>query len=107
MLKTLENLGLKHLDAEVYVYLAQHDPQKAKDIAEALETYKQQLYRSLKNLQLKRMVSVSQEHPLSFSAVAFDEVLDSFIKANRETAQNIERNKDQILSIWRSKITET
>jgi len=107
MLKTLQSLGLKRLDAEVYIYLVQNDPQKAEDIAEALETYKQQLYRSLKSLQLKGMISVSQEHPPSFSAVSFDRVLDSFIKANRETAQNIEQNKDQILSIWRSKIADT
>ncbi len=38
--KTLESLGLRRLDAEVYVYLAQSDPQEARDIAEALETYR-------------------------------------------------------------------
>jgi sugar-specific transcriptional regulator TrmB len=104
MLKTLENLGLKHLDAEVYVYLAQSNPQKARDIAEALETYKQQLYRSLRKLQRKGMVSASQERPARFSAVSFDKVLDLFIKNNREEAQRIEESKEQILSMWRSKI---
>lgn|SRR4030067_2103844 len=107
MLQTLENLGLKRLDAEVYVYLVQNDSQKAREIAEALEKFKRQLYRSLKSLQRKGMVSVNQEHPASFSAVSFDKVLDLFIKANRETAQSIEQNKDQILSFWRSKISET
>jgi sugar-specific transcriptional regulator TrmB len=106
MLKTLKSLGLKHLDAVVYVYLLQNDPQKARDIAEALETYKRQLYRSLKSLQRKGMVSASQEHPARFSAVSFDKVLDSFIISNRETAQYVEQNKEQILSFWRSKITE-
>jgi sugar-specific transcriptional regulator TrmB len=104
MLKTLESLGLKHLDAEVYVYLAQNEPQKAKAIAEALETYKRKLYRSLKTLQRKGMVSASQERPAHFSAVSFDKVLDLFIQANREEAQSIEENKEQILSMWRSKI---
>jgi sugar-specific transcriptional regulator TrmB len=28
MLKTLESLGLKRLDAEVYVYLVQNNPRK-------------------------------------------------------------------------------
>ena len=106
-LKTLESLGLKHLDAEVYVYLAQNDPQKARDITEALETYKRQLYRSLKNLQHKGMVSASQERPARFSAVSFDKVLNLFIKANMEEAQRVEENKEQILSMWRSKILET
>src|SRR3990170_6793334 len=104
MVKMLESLGLKHLDAEVYVYLAQNDPKKARDIAQALETYKRQLYRSLKNLQRKGMVSASQERPARFSAVSFDKVLDQFIKANREDAERIEENKEQILLTWRTEI---
>ena len=106
MLKTLESLGLKRLDAEVYVFLEERDPQKVRDIAEALEMYKRQLYRSLRSLQRIGMVSASQEHPARFSAVSFDKVLDSFIISNRETAQYVEQNKEQILSFWRSKITE-
>ena len=106
MVKTLESLGLKRLDAEVYVYLAQHDPQKARDIAEALETYKRQLYRSLRSLQHKGMISTSQEHPARFSAVSFDKVIDQFVKANREEAQHIEESREQILLMWRSKILE-
>ena len=104
MVKTLESFRLKRLDAEVYVYLAQKDPQKARDIAEALETYKRQLYRSLRSLQHKGMISASQEHPARFSAVAFDKVLDRLVEANREEAQRIEENKEQLLSMWRSKI---
>jgi sugar-specific transcriptional regulator TrmB len=104
MLKTLESLGLKRLDAEVYVYLAQNNPQKAKDLAEGLETYKRRLYRSLESLRRQGMVSASEERPALFSAVSFDKVLDQFIKTNREEAQHIEENKEQILSMWRSKI---
>jgi sugar-specific transcriptional regulator TrmB len=104
MLKTIQSLGLKQLDAAVYVYLAQNDPKKARDIAEALKTYKRQLYRTLNNLQRKGMVSANQERPALFSAIAFDKVLDQFIRANREEAQLIEINKKQIVSIWRSKV---
>jgi sugar-specific transcriptional regulator TrmB len=107
MLKMLESLGLKRLDAEVYVYLAQNDPQRAKDLAEALETYKRRLYRSLESLRRQGMVSASQERPALFSAVSFDKVLDQFIKANREEAQRIEENREQILQTWRSKVLET
>jgi sugar-specific transcriptional regulator TrmB len=104
MFKTLESLGLKHLDAEVYVYLAQNQPKKAREISEALETRKRQLYRSLRKLQCKEMVRASQERPARFSAISFDKVLDQFIEANREEAQRIEEDKEQILLMWRSKI---
>jgi sugar-specific transcriptional regulator TrmB len=106
MLKTLESLGLKRLDAEVYVYLVQNNPQKARDLAKALETYERQLYRSLRKLQRKGMVSASQERPTYFSAVSLDKVLDRFSEANREAAQFIEDNKEQIISMWHSKILE-
>ena len=106
MLKLLESLGLKHLDAEVYLYLVQNDPKKARDIAEALETYKRQLYRSLKSLQRKGMVGVSQDRPARFSAVSFDKVLDQFIKANRQEAQRIEQKKEQLLLTWQTEILE-
>ena len=105
MVKTLESLGLKRLDAEVYVYLAQHDPKKARDIAKASETYKRQLYRSLKSLQRKGMISASQERPARFSAVPFDKVLDQFMEGNREEANRVEEDKEKILSIWDSMIT--
>ena len=52
----------------------------------------------------KVMVAASQDHPALFSAVSFDKVLDQFIKTNREEAQRIEENKEQILSMWRSTI---
>jgi sugar-specific transcriptional regulator TrmB len=104
MLKTLESLGFKHLDAEVYVYLLQNDQQKAKDIAKALETCKRRLYRSLESLRRRKMVSASEECPARFSAISFDKVLDQFVKANREEAQFVEKNREQILSMWRSKI---
>mgnify|MGYP002684442516 CR=1 FL=1 len=104
MLRMLESLGLKRLDADVYVYLVQHDPQKARAIAEALVTIKRHLYRSLRNLQHKGMIITSQEHPARVSAVTFDRVLNQFIEANRGKAQYIEQNKEQLLSIWRSKI---
>jgi len=104
MLKMLESLGLKRLDAKVYVYLVHYGSQKVEDIAEVLEIYKWQLYRSLKNLKLKGMISVGQDRPALFSAVSFDKVLDSFIISNREAAQYIEQNKDRILAVWRFKV---
>lgn len=102
IIRTLVGLGLKRTDAKVYLFLAKTGPQKARDITNALKIYKQQLYRSLKNLRAKGMVNATLEHPARFSAVSLEKALDLFIKAKREEAQNIEQNKDEILSIWQS-----
>jgi sugar-specific transcriptional regulator TrmB len=66
--------------------------------------YKRQLYRSLKKLQNKGIVSATAEHSALFSAVPFEKVLDIFAKAKMEEAQRIEQNKEEILSIWQSMI---
>ena len=101
------SLGFKQADAEVYVLLAKNGSQKARDIVEALKTSKRQVYRILRKLQRRGMVNVSQERSARFSAVSFDKVLDQFIKMNRDEAERIEENKEQILSIWHIELWET
>ncbi len=100
VLKTLSDLGLNRLDSKIYIYLAKKGPQKGKDISKALKLQKQQLYRSLKKLQRKAIVSATLEHPASFSAVSFEKVLDLFIRAKLEEVQNIQYEKSKLLSNW-------
>jgi sugar-specific transcriptional regulator TrmB len=102
VLKTLSDLGLTRLDSQVYIYLAKRGPQKGKEISKALKVQKQQLYRSLKKLQSKAIVSATLEHPARFSAVSFEKVLDLFIRAKLEEAQNIQHDKTELLSSWQA-----
>ena len=102
MLRTLESFGLKRVDAEVYVYLAKKGPQKGKEISKALKVQKPQLYRSLKNLQSKAIVSATLERPARFSAVSFEKVLDLFIRAKMEEAQAIQHEKSKLVSSWKA-----
>jgi len=102
VLKTLTNLGLTQLDSQVYIYLAKKGPQKGKEISKALKVQKQQLYRSLKKLQSKAIVSATLEHPARFSAVSFEKVLDLFIRTKLEEAQSIQHEKIELLSSWQA-----
>jgi sugar-specific transcriptional regulator TrmB len=106
VIKALVDLGLKRTDVRVYLFLAKTGPQKARDITEALKMHKQQLYRSLKNLQSKECVKATPEHPALFSAVPPEKVLDTLIKSKMKEAQNIQRNKQELLSIWQSMTTD-
>jgi sugar-specific transcriptional regulator TrmB len=63
VLKALVKLGLSENEAKVYVFLAIKGPQKGRNISEALKLYKQQLYRSLKSLQSKKIVSIIIKRP--------------------------------------------
>jgi sugar-specific transcriptional regulator TrmB len=101
-LKTLVDLGLTRLDSQIYIYLAKRGPRKAREISKALKVQKQPLYRSLKRLQSKAVVSATLEHPARFSAVSFEKVLDLFIRAKLEEAQNIQHEKSGLLSTWQT-----
>jgi len=105
MEKTLINLGFTETDADVYLHLSQEGPRKIEDIAKALKLYRKKLFRILKKLQSKGIIETSQKQPDSFSALPFEKVLDLFIKANLDEAKRVMKNKNELLSAWRS-ITE-
>jgi sugar-specific transcriptional regulator TrmB len=102
VMKTLLDIGLTKLDSKVYIYLAKRGPQKGKEISKALKVQKPQLYRSLKNLQSKAIVSATLERPARFSAVSFEKVLDLFIRAKMEEAQNLQHEKNKLVSSWKA-----
>src|SRR3990172_4885018 len=93
ILKALVNLGFKLQDAQVYLFLALSGPKKAKDIAETLNLYKQQVYRSLRSLKAKGMVSATLGRPARFSVVSLEKVLDIFMRAKTEQAKDLQSNR--------------
>ena len=104
MLKTLVDLGLSEVEAEVYIFLAQAGRVKGRDMAKTLKLYKQQVYRSLRKLQAKRMVNATHERPAQYSAISLERVLDQFMKARKEQAKALQASKEELLSNWRSMV---
>ena len=102
VLRTLEGFGLTRVDAEVYVYLAKTGPKKGRDLTSGLKMTKQQLYPILKGLQKKGVVTSSSELPALFSALAFEELLNLFVRLNIEQAQIIKETRDELLANWRN-----
>jgi sugar-specific transcriptional regulator TrmB len=102
ILRTLSDLGLTRLDSKIYIYLAKKGPQRGKEISKALKVQRQQIYRSLKSLQGKAIVSATLERPAKFSAAPFEKVLDLFVKTKLEEAQTIQHEKSKLLSSWKT-----
>ena len=98
----LIGLGIKRLDAEVYLYLATRGPKKGRTISDELKINRQRLYRSLRNLQKKGLVKASLEHPAIFTAVTIEDAFNSFRETRLEEAQLIIEKKDELLSKWRT-----
>jgi sugar-specific transcriptional regulator TrmB len=106
MVRGFVSLGLRQLEAEVYIHIALNGPKKARDIAEALKISEQLLYRSLRSLKSKEIVHTSPPRPAEFSAIPFDKALELLMKAHIRESQNIEQEKDEILSQWRYMVTK-
>jgi sugar-specific transcriptional regulator TrmB len=86
-----------------YTYFSgKRAPQRARDIAKSLKIPRQTLYRAIKNLQSKGIITATITHPAKFAAVPFERVLDLFAKAKAEEIHRIEQDKNSLLSDWRS-----
>jgi len=105
VLRLLEDFGFSKVDAEVYVYLAKTGPQKGKDLNDGLKMPKQQLYLALESLQTKGVVARSSGSPALFSALAFEELLNLYVRLNVEKAKIIKENKEELLASWRDMTT--
>jgi len=102
VIQLLENFGFSRLDAEVYIYLAKTGPHKDRDLIEGLRLAKQQLFPVLNSLQKKGVVTSSSEHPKLFSAIAFEDLLDLYVKMNIEQAKIIKETKKELLINWQN-----
>ncbi len=100
VLRTLEGLGLSHLESEVYVYLAKAGPSQIKDLGNGLRMTKQQLFQVLRSLKEKGIVTIRPEPAKMFSAIAFEELLNFYLKLNAEKAKAIEETKQELIESW-------
>ncbi len=104
MFKILGGFGFSRADAIVYVYLAKAGPQSSRDLMRGLGMPKEQLYSQLKRLRQKGVITRSSKHPAFFSALAFEELLNQFIRANVEQAKALKETKEELLASWQNGI---
>jgi sugar-specific transcriptional regulator TrmB len=104
VLKTLVNLGLSEVEAEVYLFLAQAGPVNGIDMAKTLKLHKHQVYLSLKSLQTRGMVRATHELTTQYAAVSLEKVLDQFMKEKKKQAKALQANREELLSNWHSMI---
>jgi sugar-specific transcriptional regulator TrmB len=89
----LADVGIVAQDAEIYTLLLKKGPQRAKYITKFTGTNKALVYRSLKCLQAKGVVTSRLGFPASFEATPLNVILDQAAECRRREAQAIIRNK--------------
>jgi sugar-specific transcriptional regulator TrmB len=100
VLKTLGSLGLSQAESKVYLYLAKVGPNKAKDLSSGLRMTKQQLCPVLNSLKKKGIVTSRTERTPVFAALAFEELLNLFMKLGAEQQKTIEETKRELTNSW-------
>ena len=98
IIKALERLGLSRVEAEVYFYIANKGPQKAINMAYALNVSKSKFYVILRNLLDKGLVS--KDHT-NYSALPFEKALELLITREKKQARHILESKKQLLASWK------
>jgi sugar-specific transcriptional regulator TrmB len=106
VLKTLDSFGLSRVESEVYVYLAKIGPSTAKALNSGLGMTKQQLYTTLSSLKKKGIISKKSERTALFSALAFEEFLDLFMKLDSEKVKTIKETKEELVNSWRDMVKQ-
>ena len=105
VLQTLAGLGLNESDAKIYVFLAKKGPHTGKDLCNAMNLKKPQVYPCLKNLQTRGLVNATPERPALFSAEPFERVLDLLVEDKMKEAQRTQKDREEALTYWQSMMT--
>jgi sugar-specific transcriptional regulator TrmB len=101
--KVLMNSGLTEKEAEVYIFLAQHDVRKGADIARLLRKDRAQVFRILRRLQTKGFVEATLEFPKRFTVVPFENIIDSIVNAKQKEVDYIKEAKEDLLDFMSKK----
>lgn len=100
--EVFQKLGLSKNEIRVYVCLARSKERKASEISEALNLHRTETYRILRDLEKRGLVSSVFEKPLRFVAIPFEKAIDTLIRAKKLRIQQLERKKQNLVSIWSS-----
>ena len=104
--KALLSLDLSHIDAKVYIILALTGPKKKLSIMNDLRINKQQISKSLVNLQNRGIISTDLKYQSEFIALPFEKALELLIKTEKVKTQILQETKKTLLSDWKTSITE-
>jgi sugar-specific transcriptional regulator TrmB/CBS domain-containing protein len=102
ILKFLQNIGFSKREIQVYMFLAKGGAQSTSFVAKRLKMERVQAYRTFKKLQEKGFIEATLERPTRFTVVPFEALLDSFIETKRGEVDELNKQRDSLLSSWRT-----
>ena len=98
----LRNLGLSKRETDVYLYLSKSGVSSTSFVAKRLKIERVQAYRIFKKMQEKGFIATTLERPTRFTAVPFEELLESYINTKKNEVQNLVDQQESLTASWRA-----
>jgi sugar-specific transcriptional regulator TrmB len=92
----LISFGLSEKEAQLYLHLLKYGPKSPSPLAKSLQTYREDVHRTLTSLIEKGMVRPSLDSPTVYAAVDLDAALDAAVKKHESELREMEARKREL-----------
>ena len=92
----LIGFGLSEKEAQAYLHLLKYGPKTPSPLAKSLNTYREDVHRTLTSLIEKGMVRPSLDSPTIYAAVDLDSALESAFKKQESELREMEARKREL-----------
>ncbi len=99
--RRLMGFGLTEKEAHCYFYLLKYGPKTPSPLAKALDTYREDMHRTLNSLIDKGMVRPSLDSPTIYTAVELESALQSGLKKHETELREMELRKQELAELAR------
>jgi sugar-specific transcriptional regulator TrmB len=92
----LTGFGLSEKEAQLYLHLLKYGPKTPSPLAKSLNTYREDVHRTLTSLIEKGMVRPSLDSPTVYAAIDLDNALSSALKKHESELREMEERKREL-----------
>jgi sugar-specific transcriptional regulator TrmB len=97
--RRLTQFGLNEKEAQLYLHLLRYGPKAPSPLAKSLETYREDVHRTLTSLIEKGMVRPSLDAPTVYTAVDLKTALEAALKRHESEMREMEVRKRELQEI--------
>jgi len=100
ILKNLQEFGLTHTEAKIYIFLAKNGTKKAIEISKMQDIPRTETYHLLSSLQKKGIVTSTLDRPTKFEGLEFTNALTTLISNEQKRIDYLKEKRNNLIQLW-------